>query len=30
MKTLGNFITYLPATENPLSADVYVIEGESL
>ena len=27
MKTIGNKITYLPATNDPLSADVYCIEG---
>ena len=27
MKTIGKKITYLPATNDPLSADVYCIEG---
>lgn len=28
MKTISNYLHYLPSTPEPLSADVYVIEGE--
>lgn len=29
MKTISNYLHYIPATSEPLSADVYVIEGDS-